>query len=493
MELKFDKRGIQYLKPLLREVQAQEQTQELRLPDGMPDVGRILGSWGQVILRGKEWRGDAVACNGGVMAFILYAPEDGSEPRTMESWIPFQMKWNLDDGNRDGELRLRCLMRFLDARNVSPRKLMLRCGISALMEACREETAMVAVPGQVPEDVQLLKNRYPLRFPKAMGEKTFQLEETLPLTGMPQILVSYCLTPRLSEVRLISGKLVIRGSGVLHVVYLDDKGKLESRDLELPISQMAEPDGEFGADAQGNAAMEVTNLEVELAEEGQLRVKAGMLAQYQIDDREILELVEDVYSPRRQVEPEVEELELRGILEQKQVSVPVRQTLRQEARDIADVTYLPDFPDQRRGEDVQLALPGLFQVLYYEKDGTLNGVTARTEENWDMPLGDNARLHSVVLPGAPATATAGGAVELKGENLLDLTTTARRGLEMVTALKLGEIQEPASSRPSLILRRAGDRGLWHIAKSTGSTVDAIRRANSLEGEPKADQLLLIPV
>ena len=116
MELKFDKRGISYLKPLLREVQAQEQTQELRLTDGMPDIGRILGTWGQVILRGKEWRGDSVGCSGGVMAFVLYAPEDGSPLRTMETWIPFQMKWNLEDGHRDGEMRVQCLMRFLDAR-----------------------------------------------------------------------------------------------------------------------------------------------------------------------------------------------------------------------------------------------------------------------------------------------------------------------------------------------------------------------------------------
>ena len=83
MELKFDKRGIGYLKPLLREIQTQEQTQELRLTDGMPDIGRILGTWGQVILRGKEWRGDSVGCNGGVMAHVLYAPEDGSDLRTI--------------------------------------------------------------------------------------------------------------------------------------------------------------------------------------------------------------------------------------------------------------------------------------------------------------------------------------------------------------------------------------------------------------------------
>lgn len=490
MELEFEKRGLPYLKPLLREVQAQEQTQELRLPDGMPDLGRILGTWGQVILRGKEWRGDSIACSGGVMAFILYAPEDGSELRTMESWIPFQMKWDLDDGHRDGEIRIQMLLRFLDARSVSPRKMMLRCGISALGEAFRQDTAMVSVPGEVPADIQLLKNRYLLRIPKQAGEKTFQIEENLPLSASQ--LVSYTLIPKLSEVRVMSGKLVLRGSGQLHVVYMNGDGRLESRDLEIPISQLADLEGNLSTDAQGDVRMAVTSLEAELAE-NQLKVKAGLLAQYVADDRETVEVVEDAYSPRRSVEPEREELEIHNILEQKQVPVQVRQSIRQSARDIADVVYLPDFPNQRRGDGLQLELPGMFQVLSYDENGQLSGATARTEENWDMPMGDNARVDATVLPGSPATATPGSGIELKGESILSLQTTARRGLPMVTELKIGEEKEQNMARPSLILRRAGEAGLWEIAKSTGSTVDAIRQANALETEPAENQILLIPV
>ena len=492
MELKFEKRGLPYLKTLLQEVQAQEQTQELRIPDGMPDIGQIVGTWGQVILRGKEWRGDSVGCNGGVMAHVLYAPEDGSGLRTMETWIPFQMKWNLDDDHRDGELRTQCLMRFLDARSISPRKMMLRCGVSCRMEALRRETAMAAVPGEVPEDVQLLKNRYLLRYPRAAGEKTFQLEETLPLPNVRELVSCTCV-PRLTETRMLSGKLVLRGSGMLHLVYLNREERLESRDLEIPISQLAEPEGDFSPDAQVEAVMAVTNLEAEPAEADQLRVKVGLLAQYGIDDRELVELVEDVYSPRRKVEPVMETLELPRILEQKQVTLPVRQTLRRSAHQIADVTYLPDFPVMRRSEDLQTELPGSFQVLFYDENGSISGTTARTEENWDMPLGVNTRVEATVLPGIPPAASAGTGMELKGESILSLQTTARQDLNMVAGLKLGEFMELPAGRPSLILRRAGNQDLWSIAKNTGSTMDAIRQANSLEGEPEESSILLIPV
>ena len=202
MELEFDKRGLLCLKPLLQEVQTQEQTQEIRLSEGMPDLGRILGTWGQVILRGKEWQGDRVGITAGVMAFVLYAPEDGSGPRVLESWIPFQMKWDLEDSQREGELRVQTLLRFLEARVVSARKIMLRCSIGAMAQAMRQETVMVSVPGQLPEDIEILKNRYPLRIPKSAGEKSFQLEETLelpPTAGDLKNLVSYTLEPKIGR------------------------------------------------------------------------------------------------------------------------------------------------------------------------------------------------------------------------------------------------------------------------------------------------------
>ena len=43
---------------------------------------------GQTILRGKEWRSDSVSFSGGMMVWILYAPEDGSEERCIDGWIP---------------------------------------------------------------------------------------------------------------------------------------------------------------------------------------------------------------------------------------------------------------------------------------------------------------------------------------------------------------------------------------------------------------------
>ena len=81
-------------------------------------------------------------------------------------------------------------------------------------------------------------------------------------------------------------------------------------------------------------------------------------------------------------------------------------------------------------------------------------------------------------------------IPVQTETLPEVT---EQTIPMVTGVELGQKKSPDPNRPSLILRRAGDSRLWDIAKASGSTMEAIRRANGLSGEPAPDQMLLIPV
>ena len=144
MDVKFTNSVCSSLKPVLREISNSEQTQEIKLPDSMPDVGTVIGAWGQSILRGKEWNLEHIQCSAGMMVWILYAPEDGSEARMVNTWIPFQMRWDLPEGTPEGHIHIQCLTRFADARSVSPRKILVRCGMGALARAYVPERTTIS-------------------------------------------------------------------------------------------------------------------------------------------------------------------------------------------------------------------------------------------------------------------------------------------------------------------------------------------------------------
>ena len=88
MELPFEKTVSRFWQQKLYAPVIREETQEYKLPEGMPDIERVIAAWGQVVLRGKEWRSHHIGLTGGVMVWAIYAAADGTL-RRIESWMPF--------------------------------------------------------------------------------------------------------------------------------------------------------------------------------------------------------------------------------------------------------------------------------------------------------------------------------------------------------------------------------------------------------------------
>lgn len=489
--------NISFLDKALQDIQTAELTQQIKLTDGMPDVGRIVASWGQVILRGKEWQDSEASANGGVLVWVLYVPEDGSGERCMDSWIPFQMKWDLPEALPEGTLRVQCQLRFVDGRSVSPRKIMVRCGISAQAEGYIPSEEEIQRPSGELQDVELLESTYPLRFAKEAGEKVFLLDEelSLPDSGpQPEKLIYYRMEPRITDARVLGDKLAFRGTGNLHTLYRSEEGRLQSWDFPAAFSHIAELDREYGTDAQADLIPAVTNLEAELDDNGHIRLKCGLTAQYRITDRQMLCVVEDAYCPGREISMGTEMLELPVVLEQRRENIFGEQLVPGDVKETVDVSFLPDFPREKRTErGLELRYPGNLQALYYGADGMLQGTNTRWEGRQKQMADEESDLMVTPMPGEVQMLAGSGQLQMKAELPVDMTTTIRQKIPMVTRAEPGPLKEAGEERPTLILQRAGENRLWDIAKGCGSTVEEISQVNGLQGEPAPGQMLLIPL
>ena len=126
MELQFQKTPLTYLEKVVGERSSFELTQELKIPAGLPDVGVVICAGGQILIRGKQWDHSAVGGSGGVQVWVLYSPEDGTEPRVVEAWVPFEKEWNHPETAEDGRIIMIPSIRVIDARNTSQRKIMIK-------------------------------------------------------------------------------------------------------------------------------------------------------------------------------------------------------------------------------------------------------------------------------------------------------------------------------------------------------------------------------
>lgn len=494
MEIGFQKMEFPCFTAAVNEIQNAEQTQELRLPDGMPDVGRVLCAWGQTILRGKEWRTDCLSVSGGMLMWVLYAPEDGSRCRIVDGWLPFQMRWQLPKDTPEGHMRVAALTRFADARSVSPRKLMLRAGIGVLAQGWVETKLERWECASVPPQVELLRRRYPVRLPREVGEKQFSMDEELSPGEKMEDIFYYTLKPEILEQKVLGDKVAFRGNANLHLLGLSEEGRLLSRDFQLPFSQFAELHTGYEPDAQADVICTVNNLELERGEDG-LRVRCTLDAAYLVDQITVVDAVADAYAPGMALEISTKNMESPAILEKRTESVSAEAAMQGESTGEQDVSFLPDFPRQyRENEGITLEIPGTVQMLCQEEGGALRAQSARWEAKLQRPMGEKTSLTAVPLPAQqPQLSSIGGKTSARIELPLQMTTTGGQGIPMVTALTVGEALPADAQRPSLILRRAGTEGLWELAKKTGSTVSAIRKANALQEEPKPNQMLLIPI
>ena len=162
---------------------------------------------------------------------------------------------------------------------------------------------------------------------------------------------------------------------------------------------------------------------------------------------------------------------------------------------LTDIQFLPQPVGQRStGEEVTLEIPGQFQLLYYDIEGTPRSSISRWEDTVLLPAGEESRVEASVWPAGKAQGSLmSGSAQLSTDIIVMIETASAGGTPMVTGLELGELREQDSKRPSLIIRRPAGQTLWELAKDCGSTVSAIREANGLQTEPVDEILLLIPV
>lgn len=483
MQLQWNKQSCQYLKTLVRQVQTQEQTQQLRLPEELPDVGRVLCTWGQSIIRSKEQRGDTILVSGGVSSVVTYLPEDGSFARSVEVWIPFQAKWNSQQTQRECPIRCKSLLRSMDARILSARKIMVRANISILAEALEPTETEVVTPVEQAE-VQILKKTYPAVLPREAGEKVFEFEEEISVPNAKKW-ISWQIEPALTEQTVLGGRLIMRGVGQLHYVYQDELGHISSGWQDIPFAQFAELEKEYAKEATADVMMAVTGLETEPTDVG-IRVQGSCMAQYVIWDRELLEVAEDAYCPNGDVQLSVQPLILPMELDNRYQTLTARPQFREGK--MVDVTFFPGHPEQyREGNEINVSLNGLFQILYEDVDGNLQ----MTTENWDQEFTISAAPDSQVMTTLKEVSDQeeGLRIELK----LGLHTQTDQQIPMITELEVGQMRQPDEDRPTLVLRRMDRETLWELAKQTGSTMEAITQANGLTQEPEQGQMLLIPI
>ena len=497
MEYQFERSEFISLDRTEPLVQSQEQTLELRLPEGYPEIGTVAGAWGQAMLRGKHWQDGQLSITGGCQLWVLYIPAEGGPVQSVQGWLPFQMKWDRPDGEPEGSFHTTCLLRSADARVLSGRKLMLRATVAVQLQAYLPRPVVLPQAQSLPEDIRCKTVTHDLCLLREAGEKAFAIDEelTLPQTAQElERLLASRLNCRITEQKVMTDKLVFRGNTHLHILYRGTDGKLHTWDFETPFSQYAELSQLQSEKAVSQVIPMLTALELTL-DEGRLRLKAGFTGQFLLCDQVEVAVTEDAYSLLRPVTLCKETVSAATPKITGSKTATAEAGVNHQAMQLIDTAFYPDQPYVRiTGDGVSAELSGLFQMLYYDEEDLLQTSQARWEGSVMLEQGSPTGLWTIWLSPNIAEGEAGEAgLRACCTVTMETDVTEQAPLEIITALSAPEELKADPARPSLILRRAGSMSLWELAKTCGSTEELIQQANNLQGSPEPGKMLLIPV
>ena len=497
MELQFKKTTAPCLRMIAGGIQTREETQEIRLPDDMPDIGRVICCWGQVYVRSKEWRSDGVRISGGVTVWTLYAPDDGSAPRSVECWVPYQARWDYSESARDGFVCVQPLLKSIDARSVSAKKLIVRVCVSLKGEALEPGQWENSIAEEMPEDVQLLSNTYPVDIPSEAGEKLFQVEYE---DGLPDAVLQtgrilyYNANPVVAECKVMANRLVFRGNAAVHILYRDDSEELKSLDVDMPFSQYAELEREHSGSCTAKVLPLITGIEF-VMEENRPILRCSVAAQYVIQDRQMVAVVEDGYSTKRNLQLERQTVSVPACLDSRSEQVNLEWDSGLRGVKVLDEFWLVSHPESlQAGDSLQMTMPGVCQILYLDEEDRIQCQQGKMSAQWNFNSASGNRvLPEIVMPQRPSFQNMGGTIQTELNYAVEMEIHSELEMESVSAVQLGENLLPDPERPSLIVCRAGNTGLWELAKENKTTVSAILAANGLHEEPVMDQMVLVPI
>lgn len=501
MDLNFQRIPLQFLQPVIQEVQIQEETADLIVPDSYPDIATLADSAADIMLRGKDCRDGSIILSGGIRGMILYNPEDLSDPRCLETYLPFSIK--IENSALSPQTQVQCCLRVrsVDARMINSRKALLRVNFLCDITAWNTGEECFCELNTEIRDLQVKKATYHLRLPHEYAEKTFPVTDTLELLqGKPSVSELWRLScgVELTDQKIIANKAVFKGVLNCKVLYLAEDEHLYILHHLIPFSHYCDLGVDYD-DADVDICMAVTGCDLEpegAAPWNRAILSVNLLAQCCVWQTQEVCVVEDAYTTRGTLDAKYQNHHLNCCLDRQSAIQNIHQRLNGELDQILDTEIYWDQPDYRDEEDqMEILFPSSVHVLGYDNEGHIRSITGRIETTQRLALHTKSHCQaSIAAVGDVVSSCTGGTTEVVCSVKIQTACFAEQALP---SLSEGSIEEETvTGRKPTIIVKTVKKGteLWDLAKTYRTTTADIAAANYLEGDQiLEDMLILLPM
>ena len=214
---------------------------EIMIPDYQPEIFKIVKSFVTPVILQKQVLTGKLTLEGYLRLSVLYQGENDQDLCQVEQKLPFSKSVELKNSGYGGyHVSVQGECEYLNTRAINSRRIDVK-GAYAFA---------VVVSGQIDQEIVtalsgagVQQKLTPIEFTRVAAdiEKNFSLEDSFEFPTQPAAVIYTNCTGRIEEIKMVSGKAVVKGQVKAVVVYRSGSGyTLERAEKQLPFNQIVD-------------------------------------------------------------------------------------------------------------------------------------------------------------------------------------------------------------------------------------------------------------
>jgi hypothetical protein len=479
---------------------------DFNVPDVKPDIYKIIKEQGAVKINDVKMMNGKLMVKGALYFNMLYLSDENARPvHNISGEVPFDELIHLDEACMGDEALITWELEDLTTGLINSRKLSVKSivRLTVLVEELYDEATAVAVEGD--DNVQYINKNITVTDIAVDKKDTYRVKDQVHLPSnkgnIAEILYSE-LELRNPEVRLLDNKFSVKGELLLFILYAseNEENPIEYFETEIPFSTTVDCNG-CSEDMIDNIDFTIASKSLDVmpdadGEERIIDVEAVLEMGIKIYEEEELELLNDVYSPAKELVPVMKDAHYENLLVKNNSKVRVNDRV-QIANNQPEILQVCHAAGQIKVDEINpvdnaLEVNGVLetQILYICADdskpiNSVKGIIPFTQVIEVKGLKPTS-IYRVkpALEQLSVMMLDSEEIEVKAGIGLSAIVFDTITEPIITDIQVNDLDyDKIQSMPSVVGYIVKNQdSLWNIAKKYYTTVDRIREMNGLEDD-----------
>ncbi|PKM94824.1 MAG: hypothetical protein CVU84_07825 [Firmicutes bacterium HGW-Firmicutes-1] len=517
MSLNLREQKMDLLKPKGNQMLQMTFDEDVNVPDIKPDMDRILQTNAQVSIVKEELLQDRIILQGDLKVNILYIPLNDKKPiHSLEVVFPFEETINADGLSARDHINISSNVEDLVVHMLNSRKVNVKSISQLKMDVHEKKEVYITSDIEGSKDVEKKINQVVACQLKESRKDSYKIKDEVAIpSGKPNMMevLWHETTIQNRDFRLVDGKLNLKGTIHLATLYASEasENNIEFVEHDLTFNGLLDCPGSkenMINDVQMKIVDDKILIRPDLdGEERVLSVEVDTRVDIKVYDEEQSNVLGDVYSLEKDLMIKKEPIAYQKLLCKNQSQTNIKETVLIDdiSKEILQIYYASGncAIENMMLADEKINIEGVLfcKIMYIAADDHMPINIFEIPVPFEHQIDIKGLKSSSVVNITPSvnyigcTMVGGKEIEIKSTVQMNTIVFEENSVDIITAIDEKTIDMKAFQNiPGIVGYIVKDKeSLWDIAKKYRTTIQNIKKANSLEDDiiGKGDKLIIV--